>query len=225
MDQGLESDQHAADSADCQSLEDREPEAGSGEAAGDEPVEADQAQPRPLRDRERGVGLEHARGGEEEEDRGKGDAQGDRTDVIEDASHLFAPDAPAVARLGADDLAVELCESDRGRGGEQGARHHSRARWMGLESDDERHPDDRAVDDARDLAASEMGFDRPAHARTLAVAQRGHPGALMDSSSTGAASARLHRRRREPEQPAGDGRTLHQDATVAVGSSPITRGG
>ena len=34
---------------------------------------------------------------------------------------------------------------------------------MGLEGDDERHSDDRAVDDARDLGRSQMGFDRSAH--------------------------------------------------------------
>jgi hypothetical protein len=34
---------------------------------------------------------------------------------------------------------------------------------MGFERDDERHPDDRAVDDARDLLRSQVGFDRSVH--------------------------------------------------------------
>jgi hypothetical protein len=43
MDQGLERDQRAAYDADRQSLQECDPEAGSGEPARNEPVEADQA--------------------------------------------------------------------------------------------------------------------------------------------------------------------------------------
>ena len=37
-------------------------------------------------------------------------------------------------------------------------------RRVGLQGDDERQADDRAVDDARHLRGSEMGFDRSSHA-------------------------------------------------------------
>ena len=97
MEQRLERDQRAPDGAHRQGLEERDPEAGSGEPAGDEPVEADETEAGPFGDRERCVVLEHARGGETEEDRGKGDAESDRGDVLEDVAGRLAPDAPMIA--------------------------------------------------------------------------------------------------------------------------------
>src|SRR3954454_23978593 len=90
VDERLEGDQRAGDDPDRQRLEERGREACAGEPAGDEPVESDEADPGPLRARERRVLVENADGGEDEEDRGKGDAEGNRGGVAEEVAQFVA---------------------------------------------------------------------------------------------------------------------------------------
>jgi hypothetical protein len=70
---------------------------------------------------------------------------------------VLAGDAPAGAGLGADDLAVELGEADGQRGRQERRGGGLGRRRVELEREDERQADDRAVDDARDLARPEVG--------------------------------------------------------------------
>ena len=76
------------------------------------------------------------------------------------SASVRARDRGGATRLGADDLAVELGEPDGDRRRDQRTRHHAGPRRVLLEYDQERQADDRAVDDARDLARSQMGCER-----------------------------------------------------------------
>src|SRR5215217_4720908 len=87
----------------------------------------------------------------------------DGPDRLEYVDHFGVRYAMTRARLGTDDLAVELGQPDRERCRPQRGHNHARARRMDLECDDQREADDRAVDDASDLARSQMGFDRLKH--------------------------------------------------------------
>jgi len=64
--------------------------------------------------------------------------------------------------LGPDHLGVQLGEPDGEAGRDERDDDRAGLRRVLLEDDDQRQADDRAIDDTRDLARSEMGCERPA---------------------------------------------------------------
>ena len=82
---------------------------------------------------------------------------------VDDVADVMALDRLAHARLGADEVAVELGERDGQAGGHQRRRDHARVGRMVLERDDQRQADDGAVEDTRDLRGGQVLLDRAPH--------------------------------------------------------------
>ncbi|HEX7297616.1 MAG TPA: hypothetical protein VF257_01335 [Solirubrobacteraceae bacterium] len=132
----------------------------SREAGGEEAVEADQPQARPLGQAEGDVGVDRAGGREDEEQRRETGTERHRARVGEQLAYLRPVDRLPCSRLRAHELAVDLGQADRDRRAHQEGRHLRRARRVALERHDERKPDDRAVDHAGDVSRAEMSLDR-----------------------------------------------------------------
>src|SRR5690242_19534066 len=142
----------------------------AGKARAQVAVAADQPQTRPLGQPEGEGHSDEPDGYEDEEDRRKGGAE---CSCAGFARHL--PDAGPVdglvgPRLGPDDVAVELSQTDRDRGPEYERGRLAGADRMELKGDDEREPDDRPVDDPGDVWRVEMAPDGALQARLA----RGH---------------------------------------------------
>jgi hypothetical protein len=78
-------------------------------------------------------------------------------------SRKRAVDPPARRDLRSEELAVELGKPDGDPGSDERSGHHGGSRLLGLERNDEPEPDDRAVDEARELAGPEVLVDGARH--------------------------------------------------------------
>jgi hypothetical protein len=152
-------------------VRERPDEAIAAEARRQEGIGADQPQARPLRQPECEVIVDRARGGEDEEHRREARAEHHRAGVGQQLPQLRTSDWPAGSRLRTHELAVDLRQGDRDRRADQVGRHRRGARRVGLESNHERQPDDRAVDHPGDVSRAEMGGDRASHRGTVVPTQ------------------------------------------------------
>ena len=84
--------------------------------------------------------------------------QGHRGGVDGQHADALAMDLPSRPRLGSDDLAVGLRQPHGERRAHHGRGHRTGRRRMILEGDHNGQPDDRAVDDACDVARSKVSI-------------------------------------------------------------------
>jgi Flavin containing amine oxidoreductase/TAT (twin-arginine translocation) pathway signal sequence len=157
--QRLERDQQRTDQRHPHRLHDRDQHTGAGQARAREAVEADQAEPGPLRRRKRDLVLQDAGGRQNEERGGKGDSEGDGGNVCSQVPQLRQARPAALTCLESDELAVQLRERDSDGRSEQRGDDHARRWRMRLERHDQGQPNDRPVDHARHLARPKVGRD------------------------------------------------------------------